>query len=130
MNPPDAARRLPREVAWRVFAAEYSASTRELKKGEGEKIPTYVVSPLGAMINRMYIVGILTELQNIGTESEPLWRGLISDSTDKFYVYAGKYAPEATLALSRSSPLRSWPSLERVEHVLPTGRDDICLGET
>ncbi len=130
MNPPDAARRSPREVAWRVFAAEYSASTRELKKGEGEKIPTYVVSPLGAMINRMYIVGILTDLQNIGTESEPLWRGLISDSTDKFYVYAGKYAPEATLALSKIEPPAFVAVIGKSRNVLPTGRDDICLGET
>mgnify|MGYP005835724995 CR=1 FL=1 len=92
-----------REPAWRVFASEYNASTLELK-GEGEKAPSYVITPLGAMVNRIFIVGVLTDLQNIGTEAEPYWRALISDGTDKFYVYAGKYAPEATLALSKIEP--------------------------
>lgn len=92
-----------REPAWRVFAAEYNASTLELK-GEGEKAPSYVITPLGAMVNRVFIVGILTDLQNIGTEQEPYWRATVSDGTDKFYIYAGKYAPEATAALARIEP--------------------------
>ncbi len=100
----DGKKRSPREVAWRVFAAEYNTSSMEFKDGEGEKIPTYVVTPLGALINRLFIVGVITDLQNIGTEQEPLWRAMISDSTGQFYVYAGKYAPEATLALSKIQP--------------------------
>jgi RPA family protein len=94
---------ITREVAWRVFASEYNASSLELK-GEGEKAPSYVITPLGAMVNRIFIVGVMTDRQNIGTEAEPLWRALVSDGTDKFYVYAGKYAPEATLALSKIEP--------------------------
>jgi len=92
-----------REPAWRVFASEYNASTLELK-GEGEKAPSYVITPLGAMINRVFVVGILTDLQNIGTEQEPYWRATVSDGTDKFYIYAGKYAPEATAALAKLEP--------------------------
>ena len=92
-----------REPAWRVFATEYNASTLELK-GEGERAPSYVISPLGAMVNRIFIVGILTDLQNIGTEHEPYWRATVSDGTDRFYIYAGKYAPDATATLARIEP--------------------------
>ena len=55
-----------REPAWRVFASEFNASTLKIK-GEGEKAPSYVVTPLGAMVNRLFIVGILTDIQNLGT---------------------------------------------------------------
>ncbi len=56
------------------------------------------------MINRMFVIGVLTDRQNIGTDTEPLWRALVSDGTDKFYVYAGKYAPEAAQILSKTEP--------------------------
>jgi RPA family protein len=92
-----------REVAWRVFASEYNASTLEIK-GEGEKAPSYVVTPLGAMVNRVFIVGLLTDLQNLGTEAEPYWRALLSDGMNKFYLFAGKYNPEATVVLSKLQP--------------------------
>ncbi|MBI0584461.1 MAG: glycerol dehydrogenase [Methanomassiliicoccus sp.] len=92
-----------REVAWRIFALEYNASTMEIK-GEGEKAPSYVISPLGAMVNRVFIVGLLTDLQNLGTEAEPYWRAMVSDGMGKFYLYAGKYSPEATLTLSKLQP--------------------------
>jgi RPA family protein len=92
-----------REVAWRLFASEYNASTLEIK-GEGEKAPSYVVTPLGAMVNRLFIVGLLTDMQNLGTDAEPYWRALLSDGMNKFYLYAGKYNPEATVVLSKLQP--------------------------
>jgi len=94
---------ITREVAWRVFASEYNSSTLEIK-GEGEKAPSYVVTPLGAMVNRIFIVGLITDLQNNGTEQEPYWRALLSDGMSKYYIYAGKYNPEATVMLSKLEP--------------------------
>lgn len=92
-----------REVAWRVFASEFNSSTLEIK-GEGEKAPSYVVTPLGAMVNRIFIVGLITDLQNNGTEQEPYWRALLSDGLSKYYLYAGKYNPEATVMLAKLQP--------------------------
>lgn len=88
-----------RETAWRVFASEFNSSSLEIK-GEGDRAPSYVITPLGAKINRIMAVGILTDKQNVGTESEPIWRAQLSDGTDRFYLYAGKYAPEALHAIS------------------------------
>jgi len=94
---------ITREVAWRVFAGEYNTSSYEIK-GEGERAPSYIVTPLGAMINRVFLAGVLTDLENIGTGDEPLWRARLSDPTGTFYVSSGQYQPEATATLSKIQP--------------------------
>jgi RPA family protein len=88
-----------REVAWRVFAKEFNSATTVIP-GEEQYAPTYVLSPLGAMINRVYLTGVLTECENVGTDQEPLWRGRVSDPTDVFYISAGQFQPKAARALS------------------------------
>jgi len=94
---------ITREVAWRIFAGEFNASSLEIK-GEGEMSPSYVVTPLGAMINRVFVVGVLTDTENIGTEDEPMWRGRVSDPSGIFYISAGQYQPEAAMAISKIEP--------------------------
>jgi RPA family protein len=83
-----------REVAWRIFAEEFNGSKLEIR-GEGEYTPSYVVTPLGAMVNRVFVVGVLTDVENIGQSEEPLYRGRVVDPTGTFYVSAGQYQPEA-----------------------------------
>lgn len=92
-----------REIAWRIFAGEYNQSRLELKGG-GDRMPSYIVSPVGAMINRVFLVGVLTDLDNIGTGDEPLWRGRLQDPTGNFYISSGQYQPEATAILSKMEP--------------------------
>jgi len=94
---------ISREVAWRVFAAEFNSSSYEIK-GEGEKTPSYLISPLGAKINRLFIVGVLTDNENVGNENEPVWRAKITDPTGTFYMTAGQYQPEASMALAKLQP--------------------------
>ena len=94
---------MAREVAWRVFAAEFNSSSCELK-GEGEKTPSYLISPLGAKINRIFVVGVLTDNENVGNENEPVWRAKITDPTGTFYMTAGQYQPEASMALAKMQP--------------------------
>ena len=91
-----------REVAWRLFAGEYNASNLEM--GGGERTPSYVVTPLGARANRLYLVGVLTDVENVGTEPQPMWRARVSDPTGTFHVYAGQYQPEAAAKLSSIKP--------------------------
>lgn len=92
-----------REVAWRVFAGEYNDAVKELGNG-GERAPTYVLSPLGAKINRLFLVGVLTDVENAGTDLQPMWRARVSDPTGIFHMYAGQYQPEASAALARIKP--------------------------
>jgi len=89
-----------REVAWRVFAGELNDSSLVMQ-GEEERAPTYVVTPLGAKINRVYIVGVVTDLENMGSPEEPLWRAKLIDPTGTTYISAGQFQPEATVAMSK-----------------------------
>ena len=94
---------IKREVAWRIFAGEYNLSSHKLS-GTEERAPSYLVSPLGAMINRVFVSGVLTDMENIGTEEEPMWRARVSDPTGVFYLSAGQYQPEASMALAKLTP--------------------------
>ncbi len=89
----------PRETAWRVFATELNSSSLEIKATE-EKSPSYVVTPLGAKVNRVLIAGVMTEKENIGGEDEPMWKARIQDVTGSFYVNVGRYQPEASAAMA------------------------------
>jgi RPA family protein len=92
-----------REVAWRVFSEEYNSSTMEYS-GEGEKPVSYIVTPLGAKINRMLVVGVATDIESVGEEGKPRYRARVTDPTGTFYVSAGEYQPSAAAALSKMSP--------------------------
>lgn len=89
---------MKRQTAWRVFAGEFNDSNVEVK-GEGEMTPSFVVTPLGAKVNRLFIIGVLTDVENISQEGE-LLRAHISDPTGVFTLYSGQYQKEVTEALS------------------------------
>jgi RPA family protein len=89
-----------REVAWRLFAGELNESSLVLT-GEEERSPTFVVTPLGAKVNRVFAVGVITDLENVGSSEEPLWRARMSDPTGTLFISAGQFQPEAALALSK-----------------------------
>ena len=92
-----------REVAWRLFAGEYNEANLEVA-GTGERAPSYVITPLGAKVNRIFVVGVITDIENVGTDLQPMWRARVSDPTGTFHVYAGQYQPEAAAALSKLKP--------------------------
>jgi hypothetical protein len=85
---------MKREPAWRVFAAEYNDASLEIK-GSGEKVPSYVVTPLGGKVNRVFITGVLTDVENVSEGGEYL-RAHVSDPTGVYTVYSGQYQQEAT----------------------------------
>jgi RPA family protein len=91
-----------REIAHRAFAQEFNAGRVQIE-GQGEKEPSFLVTPLGAKVNRIHIVGVCTDVESVGDSGE-VWRARISDPTGVFTVYAGNYQPEAAHALSQLQP--------------------------
>ena len=87
-----------REVAWRVFAREYNDADYAFKEGDDERAPNYVATPTGAKINRLFVVGVLTEIERVGDGD--LLRARVSDPTGAFVVYAGQYQPDAVSFLA------------------------------
>lgn len=94
--------RRQREVAQRLFSAEFNASTLEIKE-DGTYSPTYVITPNGTRVNRLLAVGVLTSVESVG-QSGDRYRAQVVDPTGTFYVYAGQYEPEATQQLMDIRP--------------------------
>ena len=90
---------MAREVAKRVFAKEFNASDLSFKESEDQFAPAYVLTPTGAKCNRVFIVGTLTEKDNVGDEQDS-WRARVTDPTGAFTVYASQFSPDAAQALS------------------------------
>jgi hypothetical protein len=92
-----------REVARRVFAREFNEASHTFKESDEERAPLYALLPTGERANRVFLVGTLTETEDVGEDSE-YWRGRIVDPTGTFYVYAGQYQPEAASSLRDAEP--------------------------
>ena len=90
-----------REVAYRLFATEFEDASFSYSESDEERAPNYVVTPSGARVNRLFAVGVLTEVEQL--ESDQL-RGRIADPTGAFVSYAGQYQPDEMAFLDRTSP--------------------------
>ena len=110
-----------REVAKRIFAEELRNSNLSFRDGEDQHqyAPMYLLTPTGAKCNRAFIVGTLTERDDIGGDTE-YWRGRIVDPTGSILVYAGQYQPEAAQKLA---------SIEPPAHVAVVGKPNLYQTE-
>ncbi|WP_323171456.1 hypothetical protein [Natrialba sp. PRR66] len=90
-----------REIAYRLFAAEYDDASLSYAESDEERAPNYVVSPTGARVNRVFAVGTLTEVTAVNDE---MVRARVVDPTGAFVVYAGQYQPDALAFLEQVEP--------------------------
>jgi len=93
-----------REVARRVFAREFNDASFTFKESDDERAPVYVLLPTGKRANRIFVVGTLTETEDVGEDSE-YWQGRVVDPNgDTFFMYAGQYQPDAASMLRELEP--------------------------
>ncbi|ELZ60130.1 MULTISPECIES: rpa-associated protein [unclassified Haloferax] len=90
-----------REIAYRVFAAEFDDASLSYSESDEERAPNYVVTPTGARLNRTFVAGVLTEVEHVNDE---VLRGRIADPTGAFVTYAGQYQPEPMAYLDGATP--------------------------
>ena len=90
-----------REVAHRLFAAEFDDASLSYSESDEERAPNYVVTPTGARVNRLFTVGVLTEVEQV---NEDVLRGRVVDPTGAFVTYAGQYQPDEMAFLERTDP--------------------------
>ncbi|WP_267643908.1 hypothetical protein [Haloarchaeobius amylolyticus] len=83
-----------RQPARRVLAQELNASTQTFQESDDERAPVFGLSPMGAALNRVLIVGTLTEVRDVGSDSE-YWQGRVYAGSEPVFVYAGQYQPDA-----------------------------------
>ncbi len=90
-----------REVAYRLFATEYDDADFQFSESDEERAPNYVITPTGGRVNRLFVVGVLTEVESV---SDDVLRGRVVDPTGGFVLYAGQYQPDERAVLDRMEP--------------------------
>jgi len=92
-----------RQVAKRAFAAEINDATHVFKQSDEERAPNFALLPSGEIANRYFIVGTVTEVNDVGNDDE-YWQARVVDPTGTVFVYAGQYQPQAAAFLSSLEP--------------------------
>ncbi|MDS0222915.1 hypothetical protein NDI54_16340 [Haloarcula sp. S1AR25-5A] len=90
-----------REVAHRLFAAEFDDADFSYSESDEERAPNYVVTPTGARVNRLFLAGVLTELEQV---NDDVLRARVVDPTGPFVIYAGQYQPDELAFLEAADP--------------------------
>ena len=90
-----------REPGVLVLAKELNGAI-EKHVEDREYSPTYLISEIGGKLSRVLIGGVLDQLENRGSESDPFYTArLIDPNGDYYYLQAGQYNPEGAAALSK-----------------------------
>ncbi len=115
---------MKREPAWRIFSRELRESTLSMKDDENDKFsPNYLISPLGAKMNRLFVVGVATEIQNHGDENDPFWKMRVSDINGVFFVSAGQYNPDVLKKIPKIAEPSFVALVGKVRTYTPEGGD-------
>ncbi len=93
---------LKREIARRVFAFELSRSNYATAES-GERSPKYILTPTGVKCNRVFMVGVLLEKEEVSPDSN-FWRIRVSDPTGVVTGFVGRYQSEALESLLEIEP--------------------------
>lgn len=88
-----------REPAVPTFTQLLRGITESNKIGDDQFAPTFFKLPTGKEVNRVFVVGVLTECEDIGTDTEYL-RGRMADPSGTISIYAGEFQPEAAQILA------------------------------
>ena len=87
------ARRFARQSAVRLFAQEYrDASLTE--EGSGEYDPSFVITKIGAKINRALVCGVIDRMERREGDSGPNYSGHVRDPTGSYLFSVASFQPE------------------------------------
>ena len=94
--------RARRQPAWHMLASEFSEATLN-EKGSGEYDPSFVITKLGAKVNRVIVAGLLERLEVRETSNgSTLYQGQMRDPSGLHYFSVGDYASESMRELTLS----------------------------
>ena len=85
--------RRARQSAVRIFAQEYSESSL-IERGVGEFDPSFVITKLGAKVNRCLVCGGLERMERRDGDSGPFYRGQVRDPSGTHYFDVAPFQPE------------------------------------
>lgn len=94
-----------RKPAVRAFASEIEDAQHQYKEDpDDDRSANFALLPTGREVNRVFVVGTLTEKEDVGNDNE-YWHARVVDPTGTYHVYAGQYQPDAaTLIRETETP--------------------------
>lgn len=91
---------MERKPGVRVFADEFNDSPHNYKLSEDDRAPKYTLLPTGEQVNRVFIVGSITNIEERESENGVFVMARINDTVDTFYMSASpQYQSQAAAAL-------------------------------
>jgi RPA family protein len=88
-------RQIQRQPSWIMLASEFGESTLN-EKGTGEFDPTFVITKLGAKVNRVTVSGLVERLELRETSNgSQMYQGQLRDPSGLHYFSVGEYASES-----------------------------------
>ena len=92
-------RSVKRQPAVHMLASEFSESTLS-EKGSGEFDPSFVITKLGAKVNRVIVAGLLERLETRDTSNGAvIYQGQLRDPSGVHYFSVGDYASDSVREL-------------------------------
>ncbi|MAT49164.1 MAG: hypothetical protein CMA27_04975 [Euryarchaeota archaeon] len=85
--------RAKRQPAIRILAQEYSESTLK-QQGSGDFDPAFIITKLGAKVNRLVAMGLLELMERRESSSGLFWTGRIRDPSGLHFFSIGTFQPE------------------------------------
>ena len=93
-------RSVKRQAALHMLASEFSESTLS-EKGSGEFDPSFVITKLGAKVNRVIVAGLLERLETRDTSNGAvIYQGQLRDPSGVHYFSVGDYASDSVRELT------------------------------
>jgi len=90
----ESSQRIKRQAAFAMLASEFSSSTLN-EKGSGEFDPSFVITKLGAKVNRIFVAGLLERLEIRETSNGmTMYQGQLRDPSGVHYFSIGDYNSE------------------------------------
>jgi len=87
--------RIRRQPALPLLASEFGESTLH-QQGSGEYDPLFLITKLGAKVNRVIVAGLIERLEPRETANgATIWQGQLRDPSGLHYFSVGDYAPES-----------------------------------
>jgi RPA family protein len=111
------------QPARRVFADELNDATQTVKHSDDDRAPVFSLLPTQSEANRVFVVGTLTEVEDVGSDDEYL-RARIVGPTGTFFAYAGQYQPDAA-AFMKSADAPSYVAVVSKIRTYETDNGDI-----
>jgi len=84
-----------RQPTKRMVPPEFTSANHIIQPGDGDQDPKFLITPSGAGANRVMLVGVVSEVEDVGQDQAYLRMRCVDVAGNVFLTYAGQYQKDA-----------------------------------